>query len=313
MEALAVLAQSSALNPNSAEIHQYRAATLQRLKRYAEAIGCYEQALACKSDFVPAHLSLGSLLHFLGRFPEAIEHFKRAIALDPDNPGNAIARHLCSAFSGEQIPPRASNEYIRREFDTFADRFDAQLQRLEYRAPQLLTDAAARAIGGPSGSLEVLDAGCGTGLCGPLLRPFARRLIGVDLSEGMIAKARDRGVYDELVTEELTEFLESRRHSYDLILSADTLVYFGDLEQVATAAAAALRPGGVIAFSLERLDAEGAEPGYHLEKHGRYTHTEQYVQEIMTRVGTAIVSLKHAVPRVERGAPVAGLLVVARK
>ena len=137
--------------------------------------------------------------------------------------------------------------------------------------------------------------------------------MGVDLSEGMIAKARDRGVYDELVTEELTEFLESRRHSYDLILSADTLVYFGDLEQVATAAAAALRPGGVIAFSLERLDAEGAEPGYHLEKHGWYTHTEQYVQEIMTRVGTAIVSLEHAVPRVERGAPVAGLLVVARK
>ena len=51
----------------------------------------------------------------------------------------------------------------------------------------------------PSKQLDVLDAGCGTGLCGPLLAPYARRLIGVDLSEGMLALAKEKHVYDALI------------------------------------------------------------------------------------------------------------------
>ena len=46
--------------------------------------------------------------------------------------------------------------------------------------------------------LDVLDAGCGTGLCGALVAPFARRLLGVDLSEGMLAHAMEKSVYHEL-------------------------------------------------------------------------------------------------------------------
>ena len=53
----------------------------------------------------------------------------------------------------------------------------------------------------------MLDAGCGTGLCGPLIAPYARRLVGVDLSERMLAQARARDVYDELVKGELTAYL----------------------------------------------------------------------------------------------------------
>jgi predicted TPR repeat methyltransferase len=313
LEALDHVQRSLALNPDSAATYHSLGTMFQKLKRYEEAIGSYQRAIALKSDYALAHFSLGTALHFRGRIAEAVEHFKTAIALQPDYPGNAIAQHLCAAYFGEQVPLRASDEYVRKSFDELAESFDAHLKKLDYRAPQLLMDAVEREIGIPSGSLGVLDAGCGTGLCGSLLRPFARRLIGVDLSEGMIAKARERDVYDELVVGELTAFLREKSQAYDLILSADTLVYFGDLGQIASAAAAALLPGGVIAFSLERLDADGAAPGYRLEKHGRYTHTEQYIRKIMTRVGAAIVSLERAVPRIERGAPVAGLLVVARK
>jgi predicted TPR repeat methyltransferase len=55
--------------------------------------------------------------------------------------------------------------------------------------------------------LDVLDAGCGTGLCGAIVAPYARRLVGVDLSEGMLVHATSKNVYDSLIKAELTEYL----------------------------------------------------------------------------------------------------------
>jgi predicted TPR repeat methyltransferase len=63
----------------------------------------------------------------------------------------------------------------------------------------------------PSLHFDVLDAGCGTGLCGAILAPFARRLVGVDLSEGMLAHAKAKNVYHELVKAELGGLLRAMR------------------------------------------------------------------------------------------------------
>ena len=95
--------------------------------------------------------------------------------------------------------------------------FEAKLESLSYRAPELVAAALADAGLAADGRFEILDIGCGTGLCGPLLRPYASRLVGVDLSAGMLAHARQKEVYTELVQCELTEFLRGttsglRRH-----------------------------------------------------------------------------------------------------
>ncbi len=73
--------------------------------------------------------------------------------------------------------------------------------------------------------------GCGTGLCGPLIRGYARRLIGIDLSSGMLTQAKEKQLYDELWQVELTEYLRDQVEAFDVIVSADTLVYFGALER----------------------------------------------------------------------------------
>ena len=83
----------------------------------------------------------------------------------------------------------------------------------------------------PLKRLDVLDAGCGTGLCGPLVAPYARRLVGVDLSEGMLVHAKEKNVYHALMKAELTDYLHDNSEAFDLIVSADTLVYFGDLRE----------------------------------------------------------------------------------
>ena len=126
-----------------------------------------------------------------------------------------------------------------RAFDRFAQSFDAKLRQLDYRGPELAAAAVARRLGDARGNLDVLDAGCGTGLCGPLLRPYARQLSGVDLSSGMLHKARARQVYDHLILGELTACLEGLAACYDLIVLVDTLIYFGELPPVFAAAAGA--------------------------------------------------------------------------
>ncbi len=132
--------------------------------------------------------------------------------------------------------------------------------------------------GEPRGTLDVLDAGCGTGWCGPHVRPYARHLTGVDLSPAMVRQAGDRQVYDELIVAELTEYLGGAAGQFHIIISADTLVYFGDLRAVFTAAAGALRSGGFLIFTVERAgDDHPSVPGFWLQHHGRYCHAEGYV------------------------------------
>jgi predicted TPR repeat methyltransferase len=162
----------------------------------------------------------------------------------------------------------------------------------------------------PEKSLDVLDAGCGTGLCGALVAPYARRLVGVDLSDGMLALAREKNVYDDLVNGELTTYLRDHRGTFDLVVSADTLVYFGDLSAVADAAAHALRPGGMLVCTLEHaVDADPDVP-FRLAFHGRYNHAQAYVERALTAAGFR-ATIAHAELRTEAGAPVAGLVVRA--
>lgn len=160
------------------------------------------------------------------------------------------------------------------------------------------------------GSLDVLDAGCGTGLCGPLLKPYARRLTGVDLSPEMLRLAGRRRVYDELHAVELTAFLRDAPGRYDLIAAADTLCYFGDLGPVLAAAAAALRPGGRLLFTLERL-ADGGE--FRLNSSGRYAHSEAAVDRRLRDSGLVPETVEAGVLRQEGGTPVDGLIVGALK
>jgi len=158
----------------------------------------------------------------------------------------------------------------------------------------------------------VLDAGCGTGLCGVLIAPFARRLVGVDLSEGMLAHAQEKNVYHTLMKAELTEYLRDNSEAFDLIVSADTLVYFGDLEGTIAACAGALRPNGILVFTLEHAVGGSAGVDYRLELHGRYSHARAYVEQVLARSGLHAKVIQ-AELRTEAGAPVPGLVIRAAK
>jgi predicted TPR repeat methyltransferase len=328
-----------ALDPSHANAHNNLGVLLRATGESAEAEAAYRTALRLNPEHIDAYTNLGILLTGLNRPREAATCYCKAITLRPkhrearkllalahttlgeiekatnilqewleEEPDNPIARHMLAACTGHDVPERASNSFIEATFDSFAASFESKLARLSYRAPALV--AAMLEDYGLKGShrLDVLDAGCGTGLCGMIVSPFARRLVGVDLSEGMLAHAKDKNVYYALVKAELTEYLRDHSEAFDLIVSADALVYFGDLNGVVGACAAALRPNGLVVFTLERAVADRVGVDHRLELHGRYSHAQSYVERMLTVWGLKS-KIVEAELRTEAGAPVPGLVV----
>ena len=95
-----------------------------------------------------------------------------------------------------------------------------------------------------------------------------------------------------------------------MIVSADTLVYFGPLDAVTAAAGNALRPGGVLVFTVEELSGTAGKAGYSLSPNGRYRHSPDYLEGVLADAGLQS-EIRPAELRLEAGEPVAGLVVRA--
>ena len=329
------------LSPGHVEARNNLGVALRALRRDVEAEDVYREAVELEPGHRDSWDNLGRLMASQGRMAEAATCHARALELEPTNPHHrrqlvaaygaaretdrAVAiikewladephspsgHHLLAAYSGENVPGRASDAYVESLFDDFASRFEHKLAVLDYRAPELIGGLVSASCAAETGTLQVLDAGCGTGLCGPYLRPVAARLTGIDLSGNMLERARTRGEYDELERAELTEYLLRKPGTYDLIVSADTLVYFGDLRDVLAASAAALRPGGRLIFNVEQ---DEAADDFKLQPSGRYAHQGRYVAELLEQAGLHVLNSTTEAYRVERGEPVFGLFYSAQK
>lgn len=309
-EAESLLRRAIAIRPDHVEARQNLGAVLGDRREFAEAVAQHREALRLNPRAGDSYRQLGRMYYAMGRIDEAVTLYRTWVEIEPDNPE---ARHLLVSCGAESAPQRAPDAYVRAAFDRFATSFDSVLGRLQYRAPELVLGAVAEALGSPAASLDVLDAGCGTGLCGPLVRPFARTLTGVDLSAKMLEHARARGLYDTLCEAELTAHLAEHPGAYDLVISADTLVYFGALDAVLQAAADATRTGGHIVFTVESSDEEQAPSGFRLHPHGRYSHTERYLTRTLAAAGFETVALRPVDLRKELGKWVRGWLVTARR
>jgi predicted TPR repeat methyltransferase len=231
--------------------------------------------------------------------------------------------------SGGGAPPLGAppNAYIRKLFDGYSAHFDAHLVGvLGYRTPDSLRALAARALGSGCAWAQAADLGCGTGLAGVAFRALVRgALDGCDLSPGMVGEAQKRpGLYRELQAAEVVEWLRSRSAAgvfYDLVLSADVLVYIGGLEALFEAVAASLAGGAgggggggggaggappAFLFSTEAMLEEGEGATFELTATGRCRHSAAYIRRLAGATGLAVVAHSREAIRENAGRPVEG-------
>jgi predicted TPR repeat methyltransferase len=274
---------------------------------HAAAADLLAEVVALAPGFAAAWFALGETRERLGDKEGAVAAFEKARAADPRDAHGAAVR---LARLGALPPVAMPIGYIQSLFDGYAQKFETSLTgHLGYRGPQLLHDALMRA-GSPAQFADALDLGCGTGLAGDLFRPLCGRLTGVDLSGGMLAVARGKKVYDDLVEAEAMTFLRAAPPaSLDLIVAADVFIYFHELMQIGAPVARALKPGGYLVFSVETHDGDGVI----LRDTLRYAHAEAHARAALAGGGLELVVCERASTRTEKGAPVPGLVVVAKK
>jgi predicted TPR repeat methyltransferase len=304
--AVASYDRALALQLVSADALNNRGTALQALMRVDEALASFERAGTVDPGFAAAHQNHGELLLELGEREAGIAALQRARAAGGDV--EQIAFTLASL--GVEAPADAAPAHFVRElFDGYAQRFDRHLtDRLGYRAPQLVADALAAL--GLDAPVDIVDLGCGTGLCAPHLRPLARRLDGVDLSSNMLERAHRLELYDTLDCDELVAYLRARPRCYDIAIAADVLIYFGDLTEVLAAVHASLRDGGWFVFTIEAGD--DATP-YRLGPTRRYVHAPTHVEALARAQGYVVSRCDAEVLRTESQVDVAGRLFVLRR
>jgi len=306
-EALASFDRAIRLRPNHALALARRGLALGKLRRIPEAIAALKQAAAVDPDFSEVRRAIGDLLLHAGEPKAARAHYRAALRVNPED---AMAKYFLAAAEKSESPDAPPPGYVMKLFDDYAQKFEKHLvDVLQYRAPALLCEAVQRVTQPPAGAWSIVDLGCGTGLCGPLVRPYARRLIGVDLSTAMLDKAREKSVYDDLIQDDITAVLGRLEKPIDLIISADVFVYLGNLTPIFAAAAEALRPGGWFAFTTEILDGHG----FVLDTTGRYRHARAYIEVAAREQGLEIVSYEPIVARYQSRQPVVENLHILRR
>ncbi len=276
------------------------------------AVDLLRQTVDMAPRFAGAWHFLGDVLERLDDSAGAAGAFASALAADPeDRHGAALRlRRLGKGGRNGEMPPA----YLRALFDQYATDFERALTKgLNYQGPQLLYEAVRSACGRCGRSFQfgsMLDLGCGTGLVGAAFRPHVDRLVGVDLSPRMIAKASAKEIYDDLHVAALADFVAvAPATSCDLVTAADVFVYIGDLAPVVSAIARMLAPDGFFAFTLETAEGEDVV----LRDTLRFAHSVNHIQRLIVDAGLTLIETIDAPARSEKGVDVDGLVIVARR
>lgn len=320
LKAVECYEKAISLDPANADTHAILGNAMNASGQGEKAIACYRRAIELKPEHVAAHRFLGNVLLERGDREGAIASYRRVVELEPGSP----VAHLVAALSGENSDS-APRGYVEQLFDEYAQTFDSHLvQTLRYDAPGKLVDLVCEVLTPAAGQWSVLDLGCGTGLSGLAISPFAKELVGVDLSGNMLAKAQARGIYSRLERMDLLAMMEKEAASrYDVVMSADVFTYIGRLDALFGEAQRLLRAGGLFAFSVESFDVsnrEGEEgPGlpdasdFRLNTTGRYTHSLDYLTRLALHNGFEMLRLQEVQVHVAVGKTVPGYLMLWRQ
>lgn len=339
-ESIATSQKALALNPDQLDAYETLGSVLGNLGRYDETIETYQKAIVIHPDAALFHNNLGSALAMQGQPEQAVECYQKAIALQPDfvlayqNLSNALRglerndeaiaclqkaleyapdvsslRHNLNALLGNTTDS-APKEYVEELFDPYATRFESDLtQKLQYKMPTVMKETLVK-LGLAEGKFEhVVDLGCGTGLAGVAFRDVAKTLTGIDLSKNMVRQAEAKGVYDQLLVDDLVAGLERLDGEIDLFVCADVFIYVGNLQATFAAVRKSAAPNALFVLSTEHTDTTDT---FVLQDTSRYAHAKAYIEALADEFGFTLEYFEQTDLRKEKSGWLAGGIYVLK-
>lgn len=293
-------------NPNDAMLWSQLGWQRWGAKNYADAKNAAEAAAMRNPELPYPQFLLAEIAAKDGDTERAIELYQHYLQLDPDDREGAGL--LLSKLGAVAVPEKAPAAYIKQLYAKRATFWDEVPAEKPYRGHLMVAEALERFVGEVT-DLKVMDAGCGTGLCAPFLRPLARTLDGVDLSAQMLEKARARGLYDSLIEDDLVSVLRSRAGQYDLIASAATLIHFGDLGPPLEAIATAVRPEGWVVFTVFPFEGDG----FGMLSFYCHGHSKPHIRARADAAGFDVISIEEDIHEYQPSGPMNAFAVVLRR
>ena len=297
-EALACFETATKLMPDNTQLWFIKGLTQISLRKLEQAAEDLEQAFNLDPKNIAAGSQLANVYRHLRHIQKSIEVSRRILQVDPNNAREAF---YIQAFenSADNTARRIPREVAEA---TYSDKnvgrqFEASLKGgLEYRVPDVLDEAVRTAFDKHPDKLDILELGCGTGLCGSRFVDIAQKLVGTDLSPIMLDVAREKNAYTNLYVADLIDVLTSPHSRYDLIIAMDVLCYFGDLSEIFSKCHNTLHSEGIFAFSVEKPDGNEA---WQLHPYGHFVHSLDYIRQVGNNSGFHEVFMKEMILRQE--------------
>jgi len=293
-------------------IYNWLSQCYQKLEEYEMALDAGWKAVKfSKGKDVAHHLNFGYLLYEISLPRESERCLKYAKKWKKQHPDSQVAQYMARAIVGDKksYENKENLSGICEIFEAFAPEFDETLADLEYKTPQIMEQILdSHKIG----KTKVLDFGCGTGLCGKILKKHALLfgLYGVDISPNMLAQAKKKHLYSTLCCSDGQKYLLAHEDCFGLVCSADVLTYFADLSEIFHAVYSALKENGYFIFSVSQ---NTGKENFIQHKSGRFLHSENYVIDLAKKNGFNLIEKKTAVIRTENGVPVKGIIFLLSK
>lgn len=296
-EALEEYRAAVVLDPKSAETSNNIGVILKDMKDYENALGLFFNAYSLNPEREEFSINIAETLTLFYR-QEKENAQKIAENWLKHSPDNVFAQHVAAAFKGEKLED--NKVFSEKLFDSFADNYELVLEKIAYGLPDRLKDLAGNVEG------TIIDLGCGTGLIGQALKSPKNQIIGIDISQNMLDKAAEKGVYKELVKSDILDYCQTKLPSVtsSLVVAADVFGYIGNLTPLFEAL-----KGRSVCFSIEVLPQDG---DYKFNDAGRYQYNQNYVDNLLQTHGFNQVNKYDVVLRQENGEDVKGLLYFAK-
>jgi predicted TPR repeat methyltransferase len=242
---------------------------------------------------VDAHYQQGRCYYLRGDNKDAKQKFNDVLKRDAKHDGaQYFIQKIETPEKIESMPPSLIKELVnlRDEF------YEEDYLDNGYMGAKHLVNETFKKVDDKNPNFEVLDLGCGTGLCGVILkeRALAKKLIGVDLSSLMVKRSKgleidNVNVYDEVHEVEISEYLTKESSKYDLVIADLAFDFIGKLDSFAELIKSVIKKGGLFG-AVVRIDEE-LEKGYKLDvNYEDFSHSEKYFTDTFVKAGFEIIS-----------------------